>query len=97
MHAAARWKIFFPRYGTAHGHAQEPTPGSAVEHCRFLDTGGGGGTAGDCIKLRRTHYALRNGRGMDKSSDREGLVAESVGAVSIGPLVGTASNREMVT
>ena len=22
--------------------AQEPTPGSAVEHCRFLDTGGGG-------------------------------------------------------
>ena len=27
----------------AHGRAQEPTPGSAVEHCRFLDTGGGGG------------------------------------------------------
>ena len=24
--------------------AQEPTPGSAVKHCRFLDTGGGGGT-----------------------------------------------------
>ena len=23
--------------------AQEPTPGSAVKHCRFLDTGGGGG------------------------------------------------------
>ena len=22
--------------------AQEPTPGSAVKHCRFLDTGGGG-------------------------------------------------------
>ena len=22
--------------------AQEPTPGSAVEHCRFLGTGGGG-------------------------------------------------------
>ena len=22
---------FFPRYGAAHGHAQEPTPGSAVE------------------------------------------------------------------
>ena len=21
--------------------AQEPTPGSAVKHCRFLDTGGG--------------------------------------------------------
>ena len=26
-------KIFFPRYGAAHGHAQEPTPGSAVEFC----------------------------------------------------------------
>ena len=25
--------------------AQEPTPGSAVKHCRFLDTGGGGGCA----------------------------------------------------
>ena len=25
--------------------AQELTPGSAVEHCRFLDTGGGGGGA----------------------------------------------------
>ena len=23
--------------------AQEPTPGSAIKHCRFLDTGGGGG------------------------------------------------------
>ena len=23
--------FFFPRYGAAHGHAQEPTPGSAVE------------------------------------------------------------------
>ena len=34
-------EIFFPRCGAAHGHAQEPTPGSAVEHCRFLDTGGG--------------------------------------------------------
>ena len=34
--------FFFPQYGAAHGHAQEPTPGSAVEHCRFLDTGGGG-------------------------------------------------------
>ena len=22
---------FFPQYGAAHGHAQEPTPGSAVE------------------------------------------------------------------
>ena len=22
---------FFPRYGAAHGHAQEPTPGSVVE------------------------------------------------------------------
>ena len=30
----------FPRYGAAHGHAQEPTPGSAVKHCRFLGTGG---------------------------------------------------------
>ena len=24
-------QIFFPRYGAANGHAQEPTPGSAVE------------------------------------------------------------------
>ena len=55
---AMRQTIFFPRYGAAHGHAQvptpgfavefwggkcvqEPTPGSAVEPCRFLDTGGG--------------------------------------------------------
>ena len=35
--------FFFPRYGVAHGCAQEPTPGSAVKHCWFLDTGGGGG------------------------------------------------------
>ena len=39
--------FFFPRYGVAHGRAQEQTPGSAVKHCRFLDTGGGG----DCISL----------------------------------------------
>ena len=24
-------EIFFPRYGAAHDHAQEPTPGSAVQ------------------------------------------------------------------
>ena len=24
-------EIFFPRYGVAHGRAQEPTPGSAVK------------------------------------------------------------------
>ena len=24
-------EIFFPQYGAAHGHVQEPTPGSAVE------------------------------------------------------------------
>ena len=30
------------RYGVSYGRAQEPTPGSAVKHCRFLDTGGGG-------------------------------------------------------
>ena len=34
---------FFLRYGAAHGHSQEPPPGSAVEHCWFLGTGGGGG------------------------------------------------------
>ena len=28
---ATRRKIFFPRYGVAHGCAQEPTPGSAVK------------------------------------------------------------------
>ena len=28
---AMRRKIFFPRYGVAHGCAQEPTPGSAVK------------------------------------------------------------------
>ena len=32
---------FFPRYVPAHGRVQEPTRGSAVEHCRILDTGGG--------------------------------------------------------
>ena len=26
-----RARIFFPRYGVAHGRAQEPTPGSAVK------------------------------------------------------------------
>ena len=33
---------FFPPDGAAHGHAQEPPPGSTVEHCRFLGRGGGG-------------------------------------------------------
>ena len=28
---ATRRKFFFPQYGAAHGRAQEPTPGSAVE------------------------------------------------------------------
>ena len=48
--------------------AQEPTPGSAVEHCRFLDTGGGGGgvpltlAAGRTIQLTadvHSHITLR--------------------------------------
>ena len=34
-------KFFF--HGAARSHAQEPTPGSAAEHCRLLGTGGGGG------------------------------------------------------
>ena len=31
---AMRRKFLFPRYGAAHGHAQEPTPRSAVEFRR---------------------------------------------------------------
>ena len=38
-------EFFFPRYRAAHGRAQEPAPGSAVEHCRFLDMGGFGTNA----------------------------------------------------
>ena len=56
-------EFFFPRYGAAHGHAQEPTPGSAVEHCRFLDTGRGGYHVRcyerrcECISWHKTAYA----------------------------------------
>ena len=38
--------------------AQEPTPGSAVEHCRFLDTGGGGVTIFVIFDLRRTQVEV---------------------------------------
>ena len=34
-------RAHIPRCGAAHGHAQEPTPGSAAKHCWFLDTGRG--------------------------------------------------------
>ena len=45
--------------------AQEPTPGSAFEHCRFLDTGGGGATsskhtfAPKCRRDARMHTHAR--------------------------------------
>ena len=66
MHAAAQraGKLFFrgtglptvmrknqPLVPRSNFGAQEPTPGSAVEHCRFLDTGGGGTN-------RHTHSAF---------------------------------------
>ena len=36
--------------------AQEPTPGSAVKHCWFLDTGGGGGDAWRAWKHSITQF-----------------------------------------
>ena len=36
--------------------AQEPTPGSAVKHCRFLDKGGGGNTSGIVVGKKHGMY-----------------------------------------
>ena len=39
---------------------QEPTPGSGVKHCRFMDTGGGGYVPCDVSQCRRLQMLPRS-------------------------------------